>query len=146
MMGSSSRWRTRVTKMEPIGSMLQIEGASTFNRRIGANGLRAIKSKSPDHAMFNDRAVRQTHIQLAPGRKPEIVRGLHACYFARDLWEVYLQRFVHEENIALYRRLLSESEIDPSRDEDRHKMLLTLLAEEMAKDVKAKHVKKSPDS
>jgi hypothetical protein len=31
--------------MQPIGSMLQIKSASTFNRRIGANGARALKSK-----------------------------------------------------------------------------------------------------
>ena len=47
-----------------------------------------------------------------------------------------MQRFVHNENIALYRRLLSESELDPSRDEQRHKMLVSLLAEEEAKDAK----------
>jgi hypothetical protein len=37
-------------------------------------------------------------------------------------------------NIEHYRRLIAESEFDRSRDEDRHKMLLTLLAEEVAKD------------
>jgi hypothetical protein len=47
-----------------------------------------------------------------------------------------MQRFIHNENIALYKKLITESELDPSRDEDRHKMLLTLLAEETAKDVK----------
>ena len=47
-----------------------------------------------------------------------------------------MQRFVHDENITLYKKLITESELDPSRDEDRHKMLLTLLAEETAKDVK----------
>ena len=39
-----------------------------------------------------------------------------------------------QRNIEHYRRLIAESEFDPSRDEDRHKMLLTLLAEEVAKD------------
>ena len=47
-----------------------------------------------------------------------------------------MEGFVHNENIALYRKLISESELDPSRDEQRHKMLLTLLAEEVAKDNK----------
>ena len=47
-----------------------------------------------------------------------------------------MERFVHNANIEHYRRLISESERDPSRDEDRHKMLLTLLAEEMAKERK----------
>ena len=44
--------------------------------------------------------------------------------------------YVHNENIALYKRLIAESESDLSRDEARHKMLLTLLAEETAKDNK----------
>jgi hypothetical protein len=48
--------------------------------------------------------------------------------------EVGMERFVHNENIALYRRLISESERDQSRDEGRHKMLLILLAEEEAKE------------
>ena len=50
-------------------------------------------------------------------------------------------RYVHHENIALYRKLILESERDSSRDERRHKLLLTLLAEELAKDVKATDAK-----
>jgi len=50
-------------------------------------------------------------------------------------------RYVHHENIALYRKLILESERDSSRDERRHKSLLTLLAEELAKDVKATDAK-----
>ena len=38
--------------------------------------------------------------------------------------------FIHDENIAIFEKLIAASERDPSRDEDRHKMLLTLLAEE----------------
>ena len=53
-------------------------------------------------------------------------------------WEDEMERFVHNENIALYRRLISESELAPSRDEDRHKMLITLLAEETAKEASLK--------
>jgi hypothetical protein len=45
-----------------------------------------------------------------------------------------MDHFVHAANIALYRKLIAESELDSSRDENRHAMLLTLLAEEMAKD------------
>jgi hypothetical protein len=41
--------------------------------------------------------------------------------------------FAHDANIALYRKLIAESELNPKRDEQRHNMLLTLLAEEMAK-------------
>jgi hypothetical protein len=45
-----------------------------------------------------------------------------------------MQRYVHNENVARYQKLIAASELDPSRDEDRHKMLLALLAEEKAKD------------
>lgn len=44
--------------------------------------------------------------------------------------------YVHNANVDLYRRLIAESDRNPKRDEDRHKMLLTLLAEEIAKDKK----------
>ena len=47
--------------------------------------------------------------------------------------------FVHNANIEHYRRLISESERDPARDEQRHAMLLTLLAEEMAKERQPPH-------
>jgi hypothetical protein len=50
-----------------------------------------------------------------------------------------MERFIHNANIELYRRLLAESKRDPSRDEDRHNMLLTLLAEEEAKDRKSRN-------
>ena len=47
-----------------------------------------------------------------------------------------MERFIHDANMAHYRRLIAESERDPKRDDERHKMLLTLLAEETAKDNK----------
>ena len=50
-----------------------------------------------------------------------------------------MQQFVHNENIALYKKLIAESELDLSRDEGRHAMLLTLLAEEVAKEKKPPH-------
>jgi len=50
--------------------------------------------------------------------------------------EAAMERFIHNANVDLYRRLIAESERDPKRDEDRHKMLLTLLAEEIDKDKK----------
>jgi hypothetical protein len=45
-----------------------------------------------------------------------------------------MQTFVHNENIARYRKLLAVVEGDPSRDEARYQMLLRLLADEVAKD------------
>jgi hypothetical protein len=48
-----------------------------------------------------------------------------------------MERYIHKANIEHYRRLIAESEGDPNRNEDRHKMLLTLLAEEMVKEEKA---------
>lgn len=47
-----------------------------------------------------------------------------------------MERYTHNANIALYRHLITESECAPVRDEDRHQMLLTLLAEEIAKERK----------
>ena len=43
-------------------------------------------------------------------------------------------RFMHNEYIAIFQKLIIASERDPSRDEDQHKMLLKLLADEEAKD------------
>jgi hypothetical protein len=48
--------------------------------------------------------------------------------------EVTMERYIHNANIEHYRRLIAESELDPLRDEKRHKLLLTLLAGELAKD------------
>lgn len=48
-----------------------------------------------------------------------------------------MPNYVHDENIAHFKKLIAESRLNLSRDEGRHKMLLTLLAEEEAKDKKA---------
>jgi hypothetical protein len=45
-----------------------------------------------------------------------------------------MERYSHRENIAHYRKLIAASELDPSRDEVRHAILLTLLAKELAND------------
>jgi hypothetical protein len=50
-----------------------------------------------------------------------------------------MERFIHNANVELYRRLLAESKRDPLRDEDRHNMLQHLLAEEEAKDVRLRY-------
>ena len=44
-----------------------------------------------------------------------------------------MDHYIHRENIAHYKKLIAESDLDPSHDEDRHARLLTLLAEEIAK-------------
>jgi hypothetical protein len=54
-----------------------------------------------------------------------------------------LQRFVHHENIAHYKKLIAESERDPSHDDARHKMLLRLLADELAEDTGRRTGKRS---
>ena len=46
-----------------------------------------------------------------------------------------MERFIHNENLAQYRRLLAASERDPARDVVQHKWLLKLLAEEEARDM-----------
>ena len=47
-----------------------------------------------------------------------------------------MERFGRNADIEHYRRLIAESESDPARDEDRHAMLLRLLADEVDKDRK----------
>jgi hypothetical protein len=56
-----------------------------------------------------------------------------------------MQDYVNNANIDLYRRLIAESERNPKRDEDRHKMLLTLLDEETAKDSRLRLQIERPD-
>jgi len=41
--------------------------------------------------------------------------------------------FVHNENLKLYRWLVGEAESNPGRDEGRHKPLVSLLAEDGAR-------------
>jgi hypothetical protein len=60
-----------------------------------------------------------------------------ACRIRSSLLEAAMKDYVHKANIEHYRRLIAESANDPNRNEDRHKMLLTLLAEELAKEKKA---------
>jgi len=54
-----------------------------------------------------------------------------------------VRRFVHCENIAYYKRLIAESERDPSRDEARHQMLLRLLAEELVTNEKLSNAERA---
>ena len=57
--------------------------------------------------------------------------------FASQPVEAAVDSYIHDANIQLYRHLIVESERNPKRDEDWHKMLLTLLAKEKAKEKKA---------
>jgi hypothetical protein len=45
-----------------------------------------------------------------------------------------MERYIHRENIAHHKRLLAEPHV--LKDQVRHKELLRLLAEEVAKDAK----------
>ena len=47
-----------------------------------------------------------------------------------------MERYIHQANIEHYRRLIAESELNPNPDQERHRTLLKLLAEEIAKDKK----------
>jgi hypothetical protein len=46
-----------------------------------------------------------------------------------------MEYFVHQQNLAHYRRLLADTELATSKDEIRHSMLMRLLAEEEAKEL-----------
>jgi hypothetical protein len=43
-----------------------------------------------------------------------------------------MERQIHEQNLAHYRRLLAESDRNPERNEVQHNWLLTLLADDDA--------------
>jgi hypothetical protein len=57
-----------------------------------------------------------------------------------------MHSYVHDQNIARYRKLIAIGEGDPSRDDLRHHMLLRLLAEELAKDVEQQTENRLPDA
>jgi hypothetical protein len=68
----------------------------------------------------------------------EQVNPLHRDNNAADgMRRAPMLDYIHNATIDLYRRLIAESERNPRRDEDRHKMLMTLLDEETAKDKKS---------
>ena len=46
-----------------------------------------------------------------------------------------MERFIHEQTLANYRRLIAESELDPVRNEVQHRWLLKVLADEVANGV-----------
>jgi hypothetical protein len=46
-----------------------------------------------------------------------------------------MEGFIHEQNLANYRRLIAESNLAVTKDEVQHKWLLKLLADEVAKGV-----------
>ncbi|MEA2918972.1 MAG: hypothetical protein QOJ15_11053 [Bradyrhizobium sp.] len=43
-----------------------------------------------------------------------------------------MERFIHEQNLSNYDRLITESGLDPARNEVQHNWLLKLLADEVA--------------
>jgi hypothetical protein len=47
-----------------------------------------------------------------------------------------MERYIHNETLAQYRRLIAASELDPARNEVQHRWLLKLLAAEEAIDGK----------
>jgi hypothetical protein len=47
-----------------------------------------------------------------------------------------MERHIHEQNLAHYRRLVVESERDPARNEVQHNWLLKLLADAEVEDAK----------
>jgi hypothetical protein len=47
-----------------------------------------------------------------------------------------MERYIHNETLAQYRRLIAASKLDPARNEVQHRWLLKLLAAEEAIDGK----------
>jgi hypothetical protein len=50
-----------------------------------------------------------------------------------------MERHIHEQNLAHYRRLLVESDRNPERNEVQHNWLLKLLTDEEAEDAKPRY-------
>jgi len=50
-----------------------------------------------------------------------------------------MQRYIHEQNLLNYRKLIAASAIDPARNEIQHAWLLKLLAKETAIGIKPLH-------
>jgi hypothetical protein len=48
-----------------------------------------------------------------------------------------MEIYIHEQNLAHYRRLVAESTLDPARNEIQHRWLLKLLADEIANGAKS---------
>src|ERR1700730_6749816 len=76
--------------------------------------------------------TKRTRTKRKRKRKRTAPTNRRSCASRTKTRACTMERFVHNANIEHYRRLIAESEFDPSRDEGRHKMLLTLLAEEVA--------------
>jgi hypothetical protein len=49
--------------------------------------------------------------------------------------EARMERFIHEQKLANYRRLIAESNLAVTKDETQHKWLLKLLEDEVTKGV-----------
>jgi hypothetical protein len=50
-----------------------------------------------------------------------------------------MERFIHEQNLLNFRKLIAASAIDPARNEIQHAWLLKLLAREIGNGVKPLH-------
>jgi hypothetical protein len=84
---------------------------------------------------FESVAVRVPHDALPERRSTALLHG-RSLRFANVPLEVTMERYIHDQNLAHYRRLVAESERDPSRNQVQHNWLLKLLADEEAEDAK----------
>jgi hypothetical protein len=50
-----------------------------------------------------------------------------------------MERYIHEQNLLSFRKLIAASAIDPARNEIQHAWLLKLLAKEIAHEIKPLH-------
>jgi hypothetical protein len=79
--------------------------------------------------------VRVTHNALPEDTGQRCSMGA-ACDLPMYPLEVTMERYIHDQNLAHYRRLVAESERDPSRNQVQHNWLLKLLADEEAEHVR----------
>jgi hypothetical protein len=71
-------------------------------------------------------------------RRRDKTSARYDSFLARS-WEAIMLRFIHEQKLLNYRKLIAASEIAPIRNEVQHAWLLKLLAEELAKGVAPLH-------
>lgn len=78
-------------------------------------------------------------LKLYSGELDRFHGSAHEVPHAHVSREVAMERFIHQQNLELYRKLLA----DPNdKDEARHQVLLKLLADEKAKDRQSAPVEK----
>jgi hypothetical protein len=117
-------------------------GAKSCSKNSSANSAMPqtvialnVRREKLHHKECETVAVRVTHNALPEEARQRCSMGA-ACDLPMYPLEVTMERYIHDQNLAHYRRLVAESERDPSRNQVQHNWLLKLLADEEAESAK----------